>query len=136
MSTHFCLALRRLLTFCLTLVNRVSSVFIFQTFAEVCYSVFVKRSSFKSLLKSNNLSKILLWIEPSYFSAWFVTVFGKCVRRLVHYASNRVDLTRRPLCHNVNLQSCVARRLLCHKVNPPSCVLGGRCATKYIYRVV
>ena len=32
------------------LVIRVSSAFIFQTFAEVCYSVFVNRSSFKSVL--------------------------------------------------------------------------------------
>ena len=33
------------------LVIRVSSAFIFQTFVEVCYSVFVNRSSFKSVLK-------------------------------------------------------------------------------------
>ena len=52
--------------------------------------VFVKSTYFKSLLKvyyrsvfveyskaSNTRSKILLWIKPSYFSAWFVTVFGK-----------------------------------------------------------
>ena len=31
-------------------VIRVSPAFIFQTFAEVCYSVFVDRSSFKSVL--------------------------------------------------------------------------------------
>ena len=31
-------------------VIRVSSAFIFQTFVEVCYSVFVKRSFFKSVL--------------------------------------------------------------------------------------
>ena len=31
-------------------------------------------------------------------------------------------LVRQPLCHNVNLPSCVARRPLCHKVNLPSCV--------------
>ena len=31
-------------------VIRVSSAFIFQTFAEVCYSIFVNRSSFKSVL--------------------------------------------------------------------------------------
>ena len=62
-------------------VIRVSSAFIFQTFAEVCYSVFVKRTylrvcwrstidlcfmnlpkrpSFKSVLKVYTLSKILL----------------------------------------------------------------------------
>ena len=32
-------------------VIRVPAAFIFQTFAEVCYSVFVNRSSFKSMLK-------------------------------------------------------------------------------------
>ena len=56
-STHVCLALRRLLTFCLTLtrqlVIRVSSAFIFQTFAEVCYSVFVNRSSFLKCVESS-----------------------------------------------------------------------------------
>ena len=31
-------------------VIRVSSAFIFQTFAEVCYSVFVNRSSYKRVL--------------------------------------------------------------------------------------
>ena len=83
------------------LVICVSSAFILQTFAEVCYSVFVNRSSFKSMLnfrkayifkvcwrptidlclmnlpkrspfksvlKVYTLSKILLWIKPSYFS--------------------------------------------------------------------
>ena len=65
------------------LVIRVPSALIFQTFAEVCYSVFVRRSSFKSLLNLQkaytlhcllNLPKrssfkslplILLWIKPS-----------------------------------------------------------------------
>ena len=83
------------------LVIRVSSAFIFQTFAEVCYSVFVNcssfksvlnfrkayifksllkvyyrsvfnessNSSFKSVLKVYTMSKILLWIKPSYFSS-------------------------------------------------------------------
>ena len=97
------------------LVIRVSSAFNLETFAEICYSVFVNRSSFKSLLKFRKayifksllkvyyrsvfnesskafifqsvlkvytLSKILLWVKPSYFS-------GKCVLLLVH-ASNRV----------------------------------------------
>ena len=30
-------------------------------------------------------------------------------------------LVRLPLCHKVNLLSCVARQLLCHKVNLPRC---------------
>ena len=39
-------------------VIRVSSAFIFQTFAELCYSVFVKRSPFKSVL---NLRKAYIF---------------------------------------------------------------------------
>ena len=42
------------------MVIRVSSAFIFQTFAEVCYSVFVKRSPFKILL---NLRKAYIFQE-------------------------------------------------------------------------
>ena len=40
------------------LLIRVSSGFIFQTFAEVCYAVFVKRSSLKRLL---NLRKAYIF---------------------------------------------------------------------------
>ena len=65
------------------------------THVVICVSsalifVFVKRAYFKSLLKVhyrsvfvesskafNTMSKILLWIKPSSFSAWLVTVFGK-----------------------------------------------------------
>ena len=44
------------------LMIRVSSAFIFQTFAEVCYSVFVNRSSFKSVpnFRKAYISKSLL----------------------------------------------------------------------------
>ena len=93
-------------------VIRVSSAFIFQTFAEVYYYVFVnrssfesvlnlrrlrvcwrstidlclmqlpKRSSFKSVLKVYTLSKI-------YFGLSLHIFLGKCVLLLVH-ASNRV----------------------------------------------
>ena len=44
------------------LVIRVSSAFIFQTFAEVCYSVCVNRSSFESVLnfRKANIFKSLL----------------------------------------------------------------------------
>ena len=42
------------------MVIRVSSAFIFQTFAEVYYSVFVKRSPFKCLL---NLRKAYIFQE-------------------------------------------------------------------------
>ena len=54
MSTHICLALRACLRFASLrrshMVIRVSLAFIFQTFVEVCYSVFVKHSSLKTLL--------------------------------------------------------------------------------------
>ena len=105
-------------------VIRMSSALIFQTFAEVCYlSSWSRHTYFKSLLKVyyqsvfvesskafNTLSKILPRIKPSYFSAWFVTVFGKCVRLLVHAWMKPSCLARRPLCHKVNLPRCEARR--------------------------
>ena len=52
------------------LVIRVSSAFIFQTFAEVCYSVFVNRSSFKSVL---NLRKA--YIFKSLLKVYYRSVF-------------------------------------------------------------
>ena len=91
-------------------VIRVSSAFIFQTFAEVCYSVFVKRSFFKILL---NLRKAYIFksLLKVYHRSMFVEsskafIFQKC---------------RRLLCHKVTLPSCVARWPLCHKVNLPRC---------------
>ena len=76
-----------------------------QAFAEVFYSVFVKRSSFKSLL---NLRKAYIFQEfaEGLLSICFCLIFQKF---------------RRPLCHKVNLPSCVARRPLRHKVNLPRC---------------
>ena len=56
------------------------------------------------------------------FLAWFVTVFGKCVRLLVHASMKPGCLARRPLCHKVNLPSgVVAQRPLCQKVSLPRC---------------
>ena len=54
------------------LVIRVSSAFIFQTFAEVCYSVFVNRSSFKSVL---NLRKA--YILKSLLQVHYRSVFNE-----------------------------------------------------------
>ena len=90
---------------------RVSSAFIFQTFAEVCYSVFVNRSSFKSVL---NLRKA--YIFKSLLKVYYRSVFAESFKTFIF------QKFRRPLCHKVNLPSCVARRPLCHKVNLPSCV--------------
>ena len=53
-------------------VIRVSSAFIFQTFAEVCYSVFVNRSSFKSVL---NLRKA--YIFKSLLKVYYRSVFNE-----------------------------------------------------------
>ena len=83
------------------MVIRVSSAFVFQTFVEVCYSVFGKRSSFKSLL---NLRKACIFQEFAESSNG--AIFQKF---------------QRPLSLRVNLPSCVARRPLCHKVNLPRC---------------
>ena len=75
-----------------------------------------KRSSFKSVLKVYTLSKILLWMKPSYFSlenacdSWYMHQIGL-------FSSAPV------VCRKVNLRaSCEARRPLCHKVNLLSCV--------------
>ena len=88
----------------------VSSAFIFQTFDEVCYSVFVNRSSFKSVL---NLRKA--YIFKSFLKVYYRSVFAESFKTFIF------QKFRRPLCHKVNLPSCVARRPLCHKVNLPRC---------------
>ena len=80
-------------------VIRVSSAFVFQTFAEVCYSVFVNRSSFKSLL---NLRKA--YIFESLLKAYYRSVFAESFKTFIF------QKFREPLCHKVNLQSCVPRR--------------------------
>ena len=91
-------------------VTRVSSVFIFQTFAEVCYSVFENRSSLKSVL---NLRKA--YIFKSLLKVYYQSVFAE------PFKTSMFQKFWRPLCHKVNLESCAARRRLCHKVNLPRC---------------
>ena len=56
----------------------VSSAFIFQTFAEVCYSVFVNRSSFKSVvnLRKAYVFKILLKV-------YYRSVFNECSKAFI-----------------------------------------------------
>ena len=88
----------------------VSSAFIFQTFAEVCYSVFANCSSFKKVL---NLRKA--YIFKSLLKVFFRSVFAKCFKTFIF------QKFRQPLCHKVNLLSCVAWRPLYHKVNLPRC---------------
>ena len=93
-------------------VIRVSSAFTFQTFAEVCYSVFINRSSFKSVL---NLSKAHIF--KSLLKVYYRSVFAESFKTFIF------QKFRRPLCHKVNLQSCAARRRLCHRVNLPRSVM-------------
>ena len=60
-------------------VIRVSSAFIFQTFAEVCYSsVFLKRSSFKSVL---NLCKA--YIFKSLLKVFYRSVFNESSKAFI-----------------------------------------------------
>ena len=83
-STHNCLAL--IWGACLrfashwraNLVIRVSSAFIFETFAVVCYSVFVKRSSFKSVL---NLRKA--YIFNSLLKVCYRSVFNESSKAFI-----------------------------------------------------
>ena len=127
----------------------VSSSFIFQTFAEVCYSVFVNRSSFKSVLSLrkayifsllkvyyrsvfNESSKAFIFQKCEHwkFTPWVTFYFGLSLHIFLWKMSATPGacikpdcLARRPLCHEVNLPaSCEAQRLLCHKVNLLSCV--------------
>ena len=59
-------------------VIHVSLVFIFQTFAEVCYSVFVNRSSFKSVL---NLRKA--YIFKSLLKVYYRSVFNESSKAFI-----------------------------------------------------
>ena len=81
-------------------------------FTEVCFSVFVKRSSFESLLNLRTYSKSLLKV-------YYRSMFAESSKAFIF------QKLQRPLCRKVNLPSCVARRPLCHKVNLPSCVARG-----------
>ena len=124
-------------------VIRVSSAFIFQTFAEVCYSVFVKRSSFKSvqnlrkayifksllkvyyrsvfmnLPKNSSFKSVLKVYTLSKILLWIkLSYFSLEMRGTPGACIKPGCLARRPLCHKVNLPaSCEARRQLCHKAN-------------------
>ena len=59
-------------------VTRVSSAFRFQTFAEVCYSVFVNRSSFKSVL---NFRKA--YIFKSLLKVYYRSVFNESSKAFI-----------------------------------------------------
>ena len=102
---------------------KVCWIFVKRTYLRVCWRSTIdlclmnlpKCSSFKSVLKVNTLSKILLWIKPSYFS-----LENACYSWCMHQTGL---FSSAPLCYKVNLPaSCEAQRLLCLKVNLPGCV--------------
>ena len=100
--------LRSLAAICL----RKACIFIYLYFISVYYrSVFVESSK-----AFNTLSKILLWTKPSYFSARFVTVFGKCLSpgacETGLFSSAAAVVPQKP--HKVNLPGRVAPQPLCH----------------------
>ena len=68
------------------LVIRVSSAFIFQTLAEVCYSVFVNRSSFKSVLNFRKAYICKSLLKVCYRSVFNESsqafIFRKCAESL------------------------------------------------------
>ena len=79
----------------------------------VCISVFVKRLSFKSLL---NLRKAYIFQDfASLLKVYYRSVFAESSKAFIF------QKLQRPLCHKVNLPSCVAPRMLCHKVNLQRC---------------
>ena len=65
---------------------RVSSAFLFQTFAEVCYSVFVNRSSFKSVLNFRKAYIFKSLLKVCYRSVFNESskafIFQKCAESL------------------------------------------------------
>ena len=60
------------------LVIRAYSAFIFQTFAEVCFSVFVNRSSFKSVL---NFRKA--YIFKNLLKVYYRSVFNESSKKFI-----------------------------------------------------
>ena len=101
------------------IVLNFRKAYIFKSFLKVYYrSVFDESSkafTFKSVLEVYTLSKILLWIKPSYFS-----LENACYSWCMH--QTRLFNSASVQCHKVNLPaSCEAQRLLCHKLKL-SCV--------------
>ena len=67
-------------------VIRVSSAFIFQTFAEVGYSIFVNRTSFKSVLNLRKAyifkSLLKVYYRPVFNESSKAFIFQKCAEIL------------------------------------------------------
>ena len=127
-STHICLTLKCLLTFCLTLTRYFTWCFVCpRRSAEVWYSVLVKRSSFKKFAESSYSVHRSVFAESSkafIFQKFSVNFyFGLSLHISQHGSSLTLEnvcdlytgacikpgLVRLPLCHKVNILSCVAR---------------------------
>ena len=114
-------------------VIRVSSAFIFQTFAEVCYSVFVKRSSFKSV---QNLRKA--YISKNLLKVYYRSVFNESSKAFIFQKDAESLHTKKKFYFGLSLHiflwkmratpgaciksGCLARCPLCHKVHLLSCL--------------
>ena len=108
---------------------RVSTAFIFAIFVRKEYiSICVCQGFVESSKAFNTLSKILLWIKPSYFQHGLsLSLENVCYSWCMHHSMKPGCLAQRPLRHKVNLPSCVvAQRPLCHKVNLPSGLVARR----------
>ena len=93
-----------------------------KAYIDLCLLNRPKPSSFRSLLLNFTLDQAFIFFSMVRHCLWKMSATpGACIKP---------GLVRRPLCHKVNLPSCVARRPFCHKVNLRVVQLGNRCATK------
>ena len=98
------------------LVIRVSSAFIFQTFAEVCYFVFVNRSSFKSVL---NFRKA--YIFKSLLKVFYRSVFNESSKKafIVHRIIPSPDVMQLTLTLKMTTTAQVVERSVTVNNNSP-----------------
>ena len=83
-----------------------------KAFIDLCLLNRPKPPSFRSLLLNFTLIISFHIFSMVRHCLWKMSAPGACIKP---------GLVRRPLCHKVNLPSCVARQPLCHKVNLPRC---------------
>ena len=84
-----------------------------KAYIDLCLLNRPKCSSFRILLLNFTLDEAFIFFSMVRHCLWKMSATpGACIKP---------GLVRRPLCHKVNLPSCVARRPLCHKVNLRRC---------------
>ena len=118
----------------LLILSSYLKAFVFQKFAVVCYSVFIKCSSFKVcwiFIKRRYFMSLLKVCYQSVFVESLKFYFGLILHIFQHFVWKicatpgayiiQGCLAERPLYHKVNLPGYVAWCLLCHKVNLPRC---------------